>query len=127
MSDAEPPSPGVFESLGKIFGTTVSTVRNRAELFVVEFHEEKYRFVDLFLLTGLVIFLGAIAFALLVTVLIFLIPREHRLLVAGILGFLALAGSVGAAHKLKERLKKRAFAETVNQIKKDLECLTPPQ
>ena len=126
MSDLTPPPPGLFESLGKLLGTFLSTLQNRAELFSVEFHEEKYRVVDLFLLTGLVIFLGAVAFMLLVTVLIFLIPVEHRLLVAFVLGVLCLAGSFVSAHKLKKRLKNRAFAETVNQIKKDLECLTPP-
>lgn len=127
MSDSGPEPVGLFESLGKLLGTVLSTLKNRVELFAVEFHEEKYRFVDLFLLTCLTIFLGAVAFILLVTVLIFLVPLEHRLQVAALLGVLCLAGSVVAAIKLKKRLKTRAFAETVNQIKKDLECLTPPQ
>ena len=127
MSDSGPEPVGLFESLGKLLGTVLSTLKNRVELFAVEFHEEKYRFVDLFLLTCLTIFLGAVAFMLLVTVLIFLIPVEHRILVAAILGGLCVAGSFLAAHKLKKRLKNSAFAETVNQIKKDLECLTPPQ
>jgi len=127
MSDPEPPTPGLFETLGKLLGTVLSSLQNRAELFSVEFQEEKYRLIDLLLLAGLVLFLGAVASLLLLTVVIFLIPAEHRILVAAIAGVVCLIGAITSAIQLKKRLKNRAFAETVNQLKKDFECLTPPQ
>lgn len=127
MSDPEPPSPGLFESLGKLLRTVLSSLQNRAELFSLELREEKYRLIDLLLLAGLVLFLGAVAFLLLLTVVIFLIPAEHRILVAALAGVLCLIGAIVSAVQLKKRLRARAFAETVNQLKKDFECLTPPQ
>lgn len=118
---------GLFESFSKLLGTVLYTVQNRVELFALELQEEKYRLVDLLLLAALVIFLGGVAFMLLITVAIFLIPEEHRLLVASIVGGLCLVGAIAAALELKKRIRNRVLNETVNQLKKDLECLIPPQ
>lgn len=127
MSDPDSPSRGLFDSLGKLLGTVLSSLQNRAELFALELREEKYRLINLIFLAGLVLFLGVVAFLLLLTVFIFLIPEEHRMPIAAVVGVLCLVGSILSAIQLKKRLKNRAFSETVDQIKKDFECLTPPQ
>jgi uncharacterized membrane protein YqjE len=127
MNESDPKPEGLFASLRKLLSTIVSIVQNRAELFAVELQEEKYRLVELLLLTGIIWLLGGMALMLLIAVAIFLIPAEHRIAVAFGFCILCVLGTVVAIIRLKKRLKDRPFSESVNQIKKDLECLTPPK
>ena len=56
---------------------------------------------------------------------IFLFREELRIYVAAGFGFLYLLGAVGALFSVKSLLKNGLppFAETLNQVKKDRECL----
>jgi uncharacterized membrane protein YqjE len=63
---------------------------------------------------------------LLTGVVLFLFPESYRIYVAAVFGVLYLAAAIGLSLKVKQRLRAPPFPETINQIRKDSECLTPP-
>ena len=123
---AEPENRGVLESLGRTFGRGLVILRNRAELFVVEAQEEKHRLITLFLLAGSALLLGLLALVLFTGVIIFLFAPTCRIYVAAVLGVLYLVAAALLVFRVKTYLHAEPFAETIDQIKKDVECLAPP-
>ena len=126
MSEPGDSAGGFFKSIQRLFDTVLATLRNRVELFAVEFLEERYRVVQALLLAGAALFLGAAGVALLVTVMIFLFPEHWRPGVAATLGVLCLVGAIILAFRLKKRLKEPPFEESIGQLRKDWDSLKPP-
>jgi uncharacterized membrane protein YqjE len=103
--------------------TLRDAAENRVELFLVEWQEERLRMLDALwlLMVGTVCALMALILATLIVVVIFW--DTHRMLVLALL-LLAYTGvAVTAFGILYSRLKRwRAFAATLEQIKKDQAC-----
>lgn len=124
MSDNSETQPGVWGALQRILDTLLATTQNRVELFAVELQEEKCRLIETLLFAAAVAAFGLMALSL-VTLTIVLLCWEKGLLPA--LAGLSVAFIVGAAlawRALQSRLKARsAFADTLEEIKKDRACL----
>ena len=127
MAEPEPTSGGLLASLRSLFAVGVGVLRNRVELFAVELHEEKYRLGEVLLLAGSALFLGLLSLILLTGVVLFLFPEAYRVYVAAVFGVIYLAASITLGLKTKQRLQTPPFADTIDQIRKDSECLTPPK
>jgi len=114
-------------SLRSLFALGVAVLRNRVELFAVELHEERYRLAEVFLLAGIALFLGLFSLILLTGVVLCLFPESYRIYVAAVFGVVYLGAAISLSLKAKQRLQKPPFAETIEQIRKDSQCLTPPK
>ncbi len=117
---------GFFSSIRRLLDSVLATLQNRFELFALEIQEEKYRLVELLILVGVALFLGAVGLALLIGVGIFLAPENWRLGIAAALGGLCLLGVVIIAFRLKKRLKEPPFEDSIRQLRKDWQSLNPP-
>ncbi|HTL54132.1 MAG TPA: phage holin family protein [Candidatus Limnocylindrales bacterium] len=116
-----------MKSLRNVAVHLVASCRTRAELFAVEFQEERYRLIELLLMAGAALMLGSLALLLLSFTLILLFPVGQRIYVALALVLFYGAAAILLVMRVKRRLQDEAFSETVNQLKKDWECLTPPE
>jgi len=112
-----------LSTLTRMLKTLRDVVENRVELFLVEWREERLRLLELLLLllAGTVCALMALLMVTLAIVVFFW--DTHRLLVVALI-ILAYAGAAAAAFgMLRSRLRRwRAFAATLEQIKKDQAC-----
>jgi len=127
MAETEIKTEGAFGSFRKIGGIIAAVLQNRADLLSVELQEEKYRLVEVVILVGIALALGMMALFVFSGVIIFAVPEAYRLWVACGLGVIYLLGIVVLWSRIKKVLKEQAFPETIGQIKKDWECLTPPK
>ena len=113
----------MWSTISRMFKTLGEMVENRVELFLVEWQEERLRLLDalLLLMAGSVCALMALIMATFTVVLIFW--DTHRVLVLTLLT-LAYAGAAATAFGiLHSRWRRwRAFATTLEQIKKDHSC-----
>ena len=126
MAETGDSAGGFFTSIRRLLDTVLATLQNRVELFAVELQEEKYRLVELLLLVGAALFLGALGLALLIAVGIFLVPENWRLAVTAALGAACLTGMIVIALKLKKLLERPSFENSIDQLKKDARSLKPP-
>jgi len=69
-------------------------------------------------LLSLMLFSGVIVFAF---------PAEYRLYIAAGLGVVYLVSGATLGMRIKRLLREQPFTETVQQLKKDVECVTPPK
>lgn len=124
MSEASETKPGVWASLRRGLDALLATAQNRIELFVVELQEEKCRLVEVIVCTAAVVALGLMSLSL-VTLTVVVLCWENGLLAAlASLSVLYLIGTVLAWRALQSRLKARsAFADTLDELKKDRSCL----
>jgi uncharacterized membrane protein YqjE len=127
MADSESTSTGAFASFRKIGGIIAAVLQNRADLLAVELQEEKYRLVEVLILVGIALALGMMALFVFTGVIIFAVPEAYRIWVACGLGVLYLLGIFALWSRIKKLLQDQPFPETIGQIKKDWECLTPPK
>ena len=125
MAEFEDHPPGLFKSLRKLVTTLAAVLHNRVELFAVELQEERHRLIEVLVLAGGVLVLGTLAVLVFSAVLIFLFAEPYRIYAALGVGVLYLAAAAVLVVRLKRRLRGEPFEETLNQIKKDCECLTP--
>jgi uncharacterized membrane protein YqjE len=123
----EPESaPSGITALGRqMLATVLSALQTRGELFLVEVEEEKTRFIELLIWTLAAGFLGMMFLALFTAGIILLFPEGLRMY--AVFGFcvLYLAGAIVAFFNLRALIKSGppAFADTINEIKKDRDCL----
>jgi uncharacterized membrane protein YqjE len=123
MSDNHHP-PGLRATLGRLAQAGVGALRVRAELLAVEWQEERLRLTHVMLLGVGAALLGMMGLLLLTAIIIFLFPVELRLWAAGGLMLLYWLGAVGAWVKLRSLLDQQPFTETIEQTRKDAECLS---
>lgn len=110
-----------------ILARLLATFQTRAELFAVELQEERYRLIELLLLAGGALLLGGLALLLLSITVILVFPASARVFAAlGLVVIYALGATV-LVWKIKRKLRDEPFVETIGQLKKDWECLTPPE
>jgi uncharacterized membrane protein YqjE len=115
--------PGLAALAEKVLGTGLGALRNRGELLLVEWQEEKARLTELLVLAVCLIFLAVMAMMLLTATIIFLFPQAVRVWVAAGFTVLYLGGAAWAVFGIKSLVKREPFSETLNQVKKDKECL----
>jgi uncharacterized membrane protein YqjE len=127
MSDTEQSSPGLLKSLRIILARLLATFQTRAELFAVELQEERYRLIELLLLAGGALLLGGLALLLLSITVILVFPASARVFAALGLVLIYAVGALALVWKIKRKLRDEPFVETISQLKKDWECLTPPE
>jgi uncharacterized membrane protein YqjE len=127
MTDTEQTPPGLMRILRNILARLLATCQTRAELFAVELQEERYRLIELLLLGGAALVLGSLALLLLSIILILVFPAAARVYVALGLVVLYASTSLFLLFRIKHKLRDEPFGETVNQLKKDWQCLRPPE
>lgn len=115
--------PALTSILGRIARAGLGAVRLRAELFAVEWQEERLRMTHVMLFGFCVAFLAMFGLLLLTGIIIFLFPPELRLYVAGGFTLLYWLGAVGSWLGLRTLLNSEPFTETIDQTRKDAECL----
>lgn len=127
MADTQPSSPGLLKSLRTILARLVATFHTRAELFAVELQEERYRLIELLLMAGAALLLGGLALLLLSITVILVFPPNLRVYPAIVLVLVYAFGAGFLVWRIKRKLCDEPFSETIDQLKKDWECLTPPE
>lgn len=127
MADNQPSSPGLLRSLRTIFARLLAAFQTRTELLAVEWKEERNRLFELILLAGGALLLGGLALLLGSITIILVFPMHLRVYAALVLVLVYAFGAVFLMLKIKRKLRDEPFSETVDQLKKDWECLTPPK
>ena len=124
MSEDTETKPGVLASLRRGLDALLATTQNRVELFAVELQEEKCRLVEAILCAAAVVALGITSLSLLSFTIVVLFWEDNRLAALAGLIVLHLIGTAVAWRALQVRLKaKSAFADTLDELKKDRSCL----
>ncbi len=115
---------GFFASLGRLPKTALAILQNRFELFLVEWQEERWRLIQVFLLGGLALLLVGLALLVATVTVVELCLRENRLGWLGGLTLLYVAAAILVLWRLRARLKNWApFSATLAELKKDKACL----
>ena len=123
MAEDNHQGPGLATLLRRLAQTGVGALHNRGELLAVEWQEERAHRVEYLLAAMAFAFMSFMAAALLTAIIIFLCPPDTRLYVAGGFTLLYLLGGLWAGVSLKSKLKRRPFAASLDQLKKDREWL----
>jgi uncharacterized membrane protein YqjE len=127
MAETEPTSDGLLSSVRRLVRILGATLQNRAELLALELQEERYRIVEILLLAGAAMVLALLSLMLFSGVIVFAFPAEYRLYIAAGLGVVYLVSGATLGMRIKRLLREQPFTETVQQLKKDVECVTPPK
>jgi uncharacterized membrane protein YqjE len=127
MAEFSSGQAGIFTSIKRMATNFVGILETRGELFVTELHEEKLRIMLMLIWTVVAVVLGAMGLTLLTLLLLFVFwdSQEHRITVLAILAGLYFIGAIVAACFLRKLFggSAKPFEETLNQLKKDRECL----
>lgn len=124
MSESDETKAGFWASLKRIVDTLLATAQVRVELLAAEWQEEKCRLVEAVLCAAAVVALGMMTLTLLTFTLVLLFWEHGRFAALAGLSVLYLVGTGLAWRALQSRLKgESAFASTVEEIKRDRECL----
>jgi uncharacterized membrane protein YqjE len=127
MSEFSSGQAGVFTSLKRLATNFIGMLETRGSLFVTELQEEKLRVMQLLILTVVTVMLGALGLVLLTLMVILILWNnpEHLIVALGVVSGVYLIGAAVAACFLRKVLsgKAKPFEETLNQLKKDRECL----
>ncbi len=124
MGEIAQAGQGIFASLKGLLKTIVSVGQNRLELLLVEVQEERGRFFEALVLAGLVLILLLMALMVITMTVVIVCIQAHRLYIVFALAGLYLVGALIGVWQLRTRLKNWApFAATLEEIRKDKECL----
>jgi uncharacterized membrane protein YqjE len=127
MDENQESSDGLLASLRRLLDTALGLAQNRLELLSVELQEEKHRLVEILILTFTAVALGLLALIVVSFTIVVLFWDNGRLLVLFLLSVLYMAATVAMCFKLHARIKagRRPFLTSVDELKKDRECLQP--
>lgn len=125
MSVPEGRTGGIVASLKKLGASCLEALYTRADLISIELQEEKRRLLTALVLAISGTFLSIITLVLITLTIIASVPEDWTVPVAILFCLLYLGASVLCFLKLKEMLQEGPppFHETINQLKKDQECL----
>jgi uncharacterized membrane protein YqjE len=115
---------GLFGSIRRMYDNAIGAVHSRIELAIVELQEERDRAVSIVVWSGVslfLIFMAIVAFTFCVIIALW----QYALWVGLGFGVLYLLGAVVCAAVVRSRLKSPFFAETLHQLRKDREWLSP--
>ena len=125
MDETEQPSFSLTGSLQRIGNTLLSLLQNRVDLFALELQEEKQWLVATILWAGGAMFFCGIAIIFVGFTVVWLVPDSARgwvlIGISTLFVLLAVTGVTGLRRLLRE--KPSAFAESVSELKKDIEWI----
>lgn len=125
---AESEQAGILASLRRMAETALSTLQNRIELFATELQEEKCWLIATLLWAAAAIFFGGLAIILVVGTVVYLSPENARPWVLGgfsvLFLYLAINAIVGLRRSLRD--KPPPLADTIGELKKDIEWIRSP-
>lgn len=125
MNSSPPNQGGWLESLRRIGESLLALLRNRFELFTVEWQVEKLRLLNLLLWFGVAAVLGMAGIFIAIVALAFWLWTTAGY--AGLIGLAvtALAGAGGIVWMIRRKIQTgpTPFAQTVAEFRKDGECL----
>jgi uncharacterized membrane protein YqjE len=119
MAEENGHKPGLRRLAGSLARAGVGILRNRGELFSLEWQEERARLTEMVFFSYVLLLLGFLGIGLLTAVIIFLFPGDFQLYVAGAFALAYLLGAVWAGLRLKSLLERTPFPESLEQLKKD--------
>lgn len=125
MTDSTGHDAGLLASLRGAVDALLRTVQDRCELFAVELHEEKMRFVRTLVWVAATAFSAMMALVLGSLTIVYLCGPEARLAVLGGLTAFYALGGVGLWLGFRRFLDRqpRAFAATLGNLKEDRACI----
>jgi uncharacterized membrane protein YqjE len=127
MDENHEPSDGLLGSLRRLLDIGLGLAQNRLELLSVELQEEKHRLIEVLILTFTAVALGLLALIVFSFTIVVLFWDSARLPVLFVLSVVYMAATVGVCLKLHARIQagRRPFRTSVDELKKDRECLQP--
>lgn len=112
---------GTLRRLGE---TLLSTLHNRLELLALELKEEKHWLVATLMFGAFAIVMGILSIVAILVTVAFLTPENIRPWVLLGICVACIGGLAFTVMGLLKKLKRPApLADTLNEIKKDIECL----
>lgn len=125
MSSGEPEHKGLFASLRALGDSLVTAIQTRLELLSVELQEEKWRLVELLVLTAAAIFFGIVSVVVVTIAIVMMVSPEARPYVLVGFSVLYMLATIASMRGIRDRLKNRPlpFSGTIAELKKDGECL----
>jgi uncharacterized membrane protein YqjE len=124
MEGPEEKRTGVFATLGRLLRTFAAIAENRTELFLLEWHEERWRLFEALILAGIVLVLALMTLMVATVTVVVICVNNHQLGVVVAMGLVYLVATLGCYWQLRNRMKAwEPFAGTLAEIKKDKECL----
>jgi uncharacterized membrane protein YqjE len=125
MSTPDGRSGGIVTSLKKLGASCLEALYTRADLISIELQEEKSRLLTALVLAISGTFLSIITLVMITLTIIASVPEEWTILVSILFCLLYLGASAFCFWKLKSMLQDgpKPFHETINQLKKDQQCL----
>ncbi|OFZ46252.1 MAG: hypothetical protein A2381_11585 [Bdellovibrionales bacterium RIFOXYB1_FULL_37_110] len=124
MNGDQVTEPGFIELCKKLLSNSLTVVQQRVELINIELLEERSRLLTaIFLVSGVMIFI-LMMFLMLTLGLLLLCDENYRLMLVGILFLVYLGlGAICFYLLLKQIYRKTIFSTTLNELRKDQECL----
>lgn len=123
MEDTGNEAGGLLASVRRVVRSVTDLAHSRVELFLIELKEERIHVVNVLILVAASVVCAGMAL-LLMTISLVVIFWEQRVLVILLLTALYAAGALATFLSLRQRLRKhRPFTATLEQFKKDRECL----
>jgi len=125
MDETPPPSVDLLGTLRRMIETALSTIQNRVELFAVEMQEEKCWLISTLLWAAAAIFFCGLAILFVVAMALYLAPEGARPWVLGVFTALFLYLAAHAVFAFRRSLRDRPppLAETIGELKKDIEWI----
>ncbi|MGF1677941.1 MAG: phage holin family protein [Candidatus Methylacidiphilales bacterium] len=116
-----------MDSLRRLLDAFLRAVETRMDLFAVELQEEKIRLIHIVLWTCSAVFLSALSLIMVTLTVVILLRPEYREEALILFCILYLAAAVFSVFKLRKILYtgEVPFAETMSQLKKDREIISP--
>ncbi len=128
MASGDKPPDGLLDSLRRMVESVVGLAQRRLELFAVEAREEKLRVLDLLVRVAVVIVLGLLTLMAATATLVVALWNTSPVLVLVLItvgyGGAAVALTLGIRRRFRDG--PRPFAGTIEEFRKDRECLHKP-
>ena len=127
MTDSSSSSPGILHSARELADGLVGSVQDRLSLLAVEFEEEKFRLIQLFLWLAAVFFSGLLAVGFVSLTIVYCCQGVGRLVALAVLSVLYVSALVtfilGARRHFARESKP--FSATLEQMTRDRSCIRP--
>lgn len=127
--ESSSPPEGLKSTLRRTAGLFIRTLQNRAELFGLELEEEGRWVVAALVWTAAAIFFAVLSIGIVTVTVLLIVPDAARPWVAIGFSVVYLSLAAGAISGLKRHFTNRRppMADTINELKKDLEWIQPPE
>lgn len=122
---AEPPTPGLADSLRRLLGGALESVQVRLDLLAVELEQEKRRLLQALLLGALALLMLGVGTVLLVGLLLLLLQEGYRLAALAVLALGFLGGGFVLVRLAARRLASPGgiAAATRGELARDRQAL----